>query len=151
MLETGEAFDADDVFAYLRNKVAGRAAKCPKPAKLWTLSMSRLQFIHRAGNDLDRLLDFLLKYSRTVAESTTELVIAGLQVLIQHPRIGRIRSDGLREPVISRGKTGYIALYPRAFNDAFFNESNAIYVRVSSIFHPGIYCSWHNPWTAIPV
>ena len=73
--------------------------------------MSRLQFIHRAGNDLDRLLDFLLKYSRTVAESTTELVIAGLQVLIQHPRIGRIRSDGLREPVISRGKTGYIALY----------------------------------------
>lgn len=34
MLETGEAFDADDVFACLRNKVAGRAAKRPKPVKL---------------------------------------------------------------------------------------------------------------------
>lgn len=34
MLETGEAFDADDVFAYLRDKVAGRTAKRPKPVKL---------------------------------------------------------------------------------------------------------------------
>ena len=30
----GEVFDADDVFAYLRDKVAGRAAKRPKPVKL---------------------------------------------------------------------------------------------------------------------
>ena len=34
MLETGEAFDADDVFAFLRDKVAGRTAKRPKPVKL---------------------------------------------------------------------------------------------------------------------
>ena len=34
MLETGEVFDADDVFAYLRDKVAGRAAKRPMPVKL---------------------------------------------------------------------------------------------------------------------
>ena len=34
MLETGEAFDADEVFAYLRDKVAGRAVKRPKPVKL---------------------------------------------------------------------------------------------------------------------
>lgn len=73
--------------------------------------MSRLQFTQRAKNDLDRLTDFLLEQSQTIAESTTELMIDGLQVLKQHPRIGRIRSDGLRELVISRGKTGYIALY----------------------------------------
>ena len=73
--------------------------------------MSRLQFTQRAENDLDRLTDFLLEQSQTVAKSTTELVIDGLQILRQHPRIGRMRSDGLRELVISRGKTGYIALY----------------------------------------
>ena len=73
--------------------------------------MSRLQFTQRAKNDLDRLTDFPLGQSQTIAESTTELVIDGLQILKQHPRIGRMRGDGLRELVISRGKTGYIALY----------------------------------------
>ena len=73
--------------------------------------MSRLQFTQRAKNDLDRLTDFLLEQSQTVAQSTTELVVDGLQILRQHPRIGRMRSDGLRELVISRGKTGYVALY----------------------------------------
>lgn len=73
--------------------------------------MSRLQFTQRAENDLDRLTDFLLDQSQMVAQSTTELLIDGLQILKQHPRIGRLRNDGLRELVISRGKTGYIALY----------------------------------------
>ena len=73
--------------------------------------MSRLQFTQRAENDLDKLTDFLLDQSQTAAQLTTELVIDGLQTLRQHPRIGRVRSDGLRELVISRGKTGYVALY----------------------------------------
>jgi len=73
--------------------------------------MSRLQFNQRVENDLDRLTDFLLDQSQTAAQSTTELVIDGLQILKQHQRIGRVRSDGLRELVISRGKTGYVALY----------------------------------------
>ena len=73
--------------------------------------MSRLQFTQRAENDLDRLTDFLLDQSQTAALTTTELMIDGLQILKQHPRIGRARSDGLRELVISRGKTGYVALY----------------------------------------
>jgi len=34
MLKTGEAYDADDVFAYLRDKVAGRPAKRAKPIKI---------------------------------------------------------------------------------------------------------------------
>ena len=73
--------------------------------------MSRLQFTQRAENDLDRLIDFLLDQSSTAAQLTTELVIDGLQILRHHPRIGRVSSDGLRELVISRGKTGYVALY----------------------------------------
>ena len=73
--------------------------------------MSRLQFTQRAGNDLDRLTDFLLDQSQAAAGATTEQVIDGLKILKQHPRIGGIRSDGLRELVISRGKTGFVALY----------------------------------------
>jgi predicted transcriptional regulator len=34
MLETGEAYDADDVFTYFREKAAGRPAKFPKPVKI---------------------------------------------------------------------------------------------------------------------
>lgn len=34
-----------------------------------------------------------------------------LSILSEHPLIGRPHSDGLRELVISRGKSGYIALY----------------------------------------
>ena len=73
--------------------------------------MSRLQLVRHAEQDLDRLTDFLLEQSPDAAALTTELLIDGLKILKQHPRIGRSRSDGLRELVISRGKTGYVALY----------------------------------------
>ena len=35
----------------------------------------------------------------------------GVLVLEQHPLIGRPAEDGMRELVISRGRTGYVALY----------------------------------------
>lgn len=34
MLRTGEAYAADDVFAYVRDKVAGRPARRPEPVKI---------------------------------------------------------------------------------------------------------------------
>jgi predicted transcriptional regulator len=34
MLRSGEAYAADDVFAYMRDKVAGRPTKRPKPIKI---------------------------------------------------------------------------------------------------------------------
>jgi len=34
MLKTGEAYAADDVFAFMRDKVAGRPAKRPKPINI---------------------------------------------------------------------------------------------------------------------
>jgi Plasmid stabilization system protein len=73
--------------------------------------MARLQLVRRAESDLDRLTDFLLAHSSDVAQATTELVVDGLQTLRRHPRIGRLCGDGLRELIISRGKTGYVALY----------------------------------------
>ena len=73
--------------------------------------MTVLLITKRAERDLDRLTGFLLDAAPEAAIDTTELVIDGLNTLKRHPRIGRMRNDGLRELVISRGKSGYIALY----------------------------------------
>jgi plasmid stabilization system protein ParE len=40
-----------------------------------------------------------------------DLITEAVQVLENHPLIGRSVEQGLRELVISRGKSGYVALY----------------------------------------
>jgi len=54
---------------------------------------------------------FLLERFPEDAVPTVDLVTDALNILQHHPRIGRPREAGLRELVISRGKTGYLALY----------------------------------------
>lgn len=71
---------------------------------VWTLSAD-------AADDLDRLVDFLLDEWPLAAVATVDLVVDALGILGQHPRIGRPLEHGLRELVISRGKSGYLALY----------------------------------------
>ena len=70
----------------------------------WVLSL-------RAVEDLDQLADFLLDHLPHEAVRTVDLIVDALHILEQHPRIGRPVEAGLREIVISRGKTGYLALY----------------------------------------
>ncbi len=73
--------------------------------------MTRLVLSPAAFQDLDRLTDFLLESDPVAAGETTPLLISGLRVLRQHPLIGRPVERGYRELVISRGDTGYVALY----------------------------------------
>ncbi len=42
---------------------------------------------------------------------TIDLNLDAVAILERHPLMGRPAEAGLREPVISRGKSGYIALY----------------------------------------
>ena len=56
-------------------------------------------------------LRFLLKKFPHEAVQTVALVTNALCILEQHPKIGRPVEQGLRELVISRGKSGYLALY----------------------------------------
>ncbi|MDP2067149.1 MAG: type II toxin-antitoxin system RelE/ParE family toxin [Burkholderiaceae bacterium] len=70
----------------------------------WVLSVD-------AANDLEELVDFLLAQLPNEAVKTVDLVTDALNILEQHPKIGRPVAQGLRELVISRGKTGYLALY----------------------------------------
>lgn len=64
-----------------------------------------------ADADLDRLVAFLSDEQPASALATYDLLLGALEVLRTYPTIGRPVDDVLRELVISRGSTGYLALY----------------------------------------
>lgn len=64
-----------------------------------------------AVTDLERLTEFLLESAPEAALDTVGIVLDGLSILAQHPLVGRPLPGGLRELVISQGRTGYLALY----------------------------------------
>jgi plasmid stabilization system protein ParE len=73
--------------------------------------VARLTYSSRAFSDLDRLTDFLIDADPLAAGETVELITEAMAILKRHPLIGRPVDDELRELVISRGRTGYVALY----------------------------------------
>ena len=73
--------------------------------------MTELVYTEQALLDLERLNDFLLETDPQAAEDTVALILDALEILLQHPEIGRKVHFGQRELVISRGRTGYLALY----------------------------------------
>jgi len=73
--------------------------------------LARLSYSQRALQDLERLTDFLLASDPQAALRTIDLIEEAVNILKRHPEIGRPVEDGLRELVISRGRSGYLALY----------------------------------------
>ena len=73
--------------------------------------MAEVIVSRNAGADLDRLVDFLADEEPAAALDTYDLVLGALEVLRTYPSIGRPVESILRELVISRGNTGYLALY----------------------------------------
>jgi plasmid stabilization system protein ParE len=73
--------------------------------------MTRWLLAPEAADDLDRLADFLLDAAPDSAADTIDLILDALAILARHPRMGRPLPQGLRELVISRGQSGYLALY----------------------------------------
>ena len=64
-----------------------------------------------AADDLEALVDFLVSDMPEHAVQTVDLIMDALNILQDHPNIGRPLQLLLRELVISRGRTGYVALY----------------------------------------
>jgi len=64
-----------------------------------------------AAQDLKELVDFLRAHQAEYAVETIDLILNALTILEQHPEIGRLVQNNFRELIISRGKTGYVALY----------------------------------------
>jgi plasmid stabilization system protein ParE len=73
--------------------------------------LARLSYSAGALADLERLADFLVESDPAAAETTIALIEEAVGVLARHPLIGRPVEADLRELVISRGRTGYVALY----------------------------------------
>ena len=73
--------------------------------------MARLEVAGPAQDDLDRLVEFLAEQDRAAALAVKDVIFDGLEILQRHPLIGRPAEDGMHELVISRGKSGYVALY----------------------------------------
>ena len=73
--------------------------------------MARLRYAPRATAALERLAEFLLQVDPATALKTAELIVSAVEALADHPLLGRPVELGYRELVISRGRSGYLALY----------------------------------------
>jgi|SRR5471030_410080 len=72
--------------------------------------MAKISYASQALADLERISDFLSE-SGLKALETLDLIDEAVTILARHPLVGRQAESGLRELVISQGRTGYIALY----------------------------------------
>lgn len=61
--------------------------------------------------NLERLFEFLAQHDPDGAIAATQAIRNAIDLLAEHPLIGRRVQGNLRELVISFGKTGYVALY----------------------------------------
>ncbi len=73
--------------------------------------MATVSYAPRAFADLEKLRDFLAESDPHAAVRTIDLIVDAVAILEQHPLMGRPAEADLRELVISRGKSGYLALY----------------------------------------
>ncbi len=73
--------------------------------------MARLIYSERAFSDPDRIFEHLAEQDPGAAATAVSVIREAVTVLDRHPLIGRPAEGGMRELVISRGKTGYVALY----------------------------------------
>jgi plasmid stabilization system protein ParE len=73
--------------------------------------VAKVIYSRRAFSDLDRLADSLFKEAPRAAVTAIDVIRDGVGILERHPLIGRSCEEGLRELVVSYGKSGYVALY----------------------------------------
>jgi plasmid stabilization system protein ParE len=68
-------------------------------------------YSRHAFSDLERLANFLIRDAPTAAAAAIDVIRDGIEILERHPLVGRPCEEGLRELLISYGKSGYVALY----------------------------------------
>jgi plasmid stabilization system protein ParE len=73
--------------------------------------VAQIVYSRRALEDIERAFEFLAEKDPGSAINAAAAIRGAVETLAAHPLIGRSVTDGLRELVISFGKTGYVALY----------------------------------------
>jgi plasmid stabilization system protein ParE len=72
--------------------------------------VAQVIYARRAPDDFERLLQFLEREQPGSGPAAAEIIADGIDILERHPLIGRPLEHGLRELLISRGRSGYAAL-----------------------------------------
>lgn len=73
--------------------------------------MSRVELAPDIGDDFDRILQHLVDHDISSAAGRIQDILRAIDVLESNPMIGRAARGDLRELVIGRRATGYVALY----------------------------------------
>ncbi|MGH8720675.1 MAG: type II toxin-antitoxin system RelE/ParE family toxin [Burkholderiales bacterium] len=73
--------------------------------------MARVTYAGNALDNLERAFEFLARNDPGAAADAARAIRDAVQILSRHPLIGRPLHEGLRELVISFGRTGYVVLY----------------------------------------
>jgi plasmid stabilization system protein ParE len=73
--------------------------------------MATVEITQRALADLERLFDFIAGENPKRARKQILSVRKALELLSDHPLLGRAAEEGRRELILSRGRYGYIAKY----------------------------------------
>ena len=64
-----------------------------------------------ALRSFERIFEFVAATDPGLAITTVDVIADALDILTRHPLIGRPLADGRHELLISRGRSGYVALY----------------------------------------
>lgn len=89
--------------------------------------MAQVVYTQNALANLERVFAYLAEHDASAAADAAAAIRDAVEVLADHPLIGRRIAGEIRELVISYGKTGYVALY------RFLPEKNMI--RLLAIRH----------------
>jgi plasmid stabilization system protein ParE len=73
--------------------------------------VARVVYTQNALANLERVFTFLAEKNPGVAHDAAVAIRDAVEILSDHPLIGRRLEGEIRELVISYGKTGYVALY----------------------------------------
>lgn len=73
--------------------------------------MATVVYGAKAVADLERLFRFLAQHDQHSPTASAAAIRGAVEMLAEHPLIGRRVSGNVRELVISFGRTGYLALY----------------------------------------
>ena len=73
--------------------------------------MARIVYSPTAQQSLERIFEFIAENDPHSALTVVYAVRGAIEILAEHPLIGRPTREPLRELVISVGRTGYVALY----------------------------------------
>ena len=73
--------------------------------------MARVEIAARALADFERLFEFIAATNPKLGRECLLSVRRALELLADHPLLGRAAEDGRRELVLSRGRHGHIAKY----------------------------------------